>query len=255
MVKRLADRTVIVTGGGAGIGYAATHRFAEEGANLVVADRDRTAGERVVAEVRDRGIDAIFVATDVALESDVRALVKATVDRFGKLDGAFNNAGVAQSHKPLHEISGAEWQRVIDVDLTGVFWCLKYEIEAMLEHGGGSIVNTASGLGVVAMPIASDYVAAKHGVIGLTRSAALDYAKKGIRVNAIMPGLTMTPIVETAMKDAAYASSFDALIGHHPIGRGAEPREIAEAALWLLSNEASYVTGSALAVDGGYTAH
>lgn len=254
MTRSLQDRAIIVTGGGAGIGRAASQAFAKAGANVVIADLDEAGGNETAALIEADGGTAMFLRTDVAKEADVAALVDRTVDRFGKLDGAFNNAGIAQSHKVLHEISGAEWQRVIDVDLTGVFWCLKYEITAMLKSGGGSIVNTSSGLGVVAMPITSDYTAAKHGVMGLTRAAALDYADKNIRVNAVLPGLTMTPIVEKALTDPAFVKNFEALVGRHPIGRAASPEEIAKGALWLLSDDASYVTGTSLAIDGGYTA-
>jgi NAD(P)-dependent dehydrogenase (short-subunit alcohol dehydrogenase family) len=243
-----------VTGGGAGIGRAASLCFADAGATVIVADFDIAAGEETASMIERTGAQAVFVRTDVSQEGEVKELVATTVERFGKLDGAFNNAGIAQSHKPLHEISGAEWQRVIDVDLTGVFWCMKYEITAMLETGRGAIVNTSSALGVVAMPITSDYTAAKHGVMGLTRAAAIDYAERGIRVNAVLPGITMTPIVEKALTDAAFAQNFDGLVRRHPIGRAATPTEIAMGARWLLSDEAAYVTGTSLALDGGYTA-
>jgi NAD(P)-dependent dehydrogenase (short-subunit alcohol dehydrogenase family) len=254
MPKILEDRTVIVTGGGAGIGRAACLCFSDGGAKVVIADLDETNGRETLALIEQQSGTAMFIRTDVSQEADVKALVDETVKRFGRLDGAFNNAGIAQSHKLLHKISGSEWQRVIDVDLTGVFWCMKYEIAAMLETGGGAIVNTSSALGAVAMPITSDYTAAKHGVMGLTRAAAVDYGNQKIRVNAILPGITMTPIVQKALKDAAFAQNFDALVARHPIGRAASPEEIAMGARWLLSDEAAYVTGSGLALDGGYTA-
>ena len=209
MERTLEGCAIIVTGAGGGIGRAASLIFAGAGARVVVSDIDVANGEETVKQISKQGGTAKFVQTDITDETSVAALVDRTVSAYGKLDGAFNNAGIAPSHKPFHDISAAEWQRVIDVDLTGAFLCMKHEIAAMLQTGGGSIVNTASALGVVAVPSASDYIAAKHGVIGLTKSAAVDYGYRNIRVNAVLPGLIMTPLVSEALRDPEYASHFE----------------------------------------------
>lgn len=254
MDKELDGRAIIVTGAGGGIGRAASLAFAAAGANVVVSDLDEKGGLETVEQVNAQGGKALFIKTNVSDEGSVANMVEKTVARFGRLDGAFNNAGIAQSHKPLHQISLEEWNRVIAVDLTGVFLCMKYEIEAMLKHGGGAIVNTASVLGVVAMPIAGDYTAAKHGVIGLTKAAAVDYGTKGIRVNSVLPGLIMTPIVVEALRDPGYAAQFEDIKARHLVGRPGQPSEVAAAAKWLLSDAASFVTGHSMNVDGGWTA-
>lgn len=254
MTSTLKGKTIIVTGGGSGIGRAACLHFAADGANVVVADRDAAAGDETQRMIADNGGMGLFIGTDVTTEGDVAALVEHSVARFGALHGAFNNAGVAQTHKALHEIETAEWSKVIAVDLTGVFWCMKYEIRAMLATGGGSIVNTSSGLGVVGMPFASDYAAAKHGVIGLTKAAASDYATAGIRVNAVLPGVTRTPIVDAAMRDPTFAENFEALMSRIPMRGMATSIDIAEGARWLLSDAAKFITGVSLPIDGGYTA-
>jgi NAD(P)-dependent dehydrogenase (short-subunit alcohol dehydrogenase family) len=254
MDKELDGRAIVVTGAGGGIGRAASLSFAAAGAKVVVSDRDEKGGEETVEQIVSQGQTALFVRTDVANEDSVAGMVEMALTKFGRLDGAFNNAGIAQSHKALHEISLEEWQRVIDIDLTGVFLCMKYEIEAMLKHGGGSIVNTSSILGVVGMPIAGEYTAAKHGVIGLTKAAAVDYGTRGIRVNAVLPGLIMTPIVVEALRAPAYASHFDEIKAKHLVGRPGQPEEVAAAAKWLLSDAASFATGHSMAVDGGWTA-
>lgn len=254
MTDALKGKTIIVTGGGSGIGQAACLHFAADGANVVIADRDMAAGIETERIITERGGTSLFVKADVTIEEEIAALVEQSVARFGSLEGAFNNAGVAQTHKALHEIETAEWSKVIAVDLTGVFWCMKYEIKAMLATGGGSIVNTSSGLGVVGMPFASDYAAAKHGVIGLTKAAASDYATAGIRVNAVLPGVTRTPIVDAAMQDPTFAENFAALMSRVPMGGMATPTDIAEGARWLLSDAAKYITGVSLPIDGGYTA-
>jgi NAD(P)-dependent dehydrogenase (short-subunit alcohol dehydrogenase family) len=253
MDNELEGRSIIVTGAGGGIGRAASLCFAAAGASVVVADMDEKSGQETVEEIAAQGGDARFVKTDVADEDSVASLVETVLTTYGKLDGAFNNAGIAQSHKPLHEISLGEWQRVIDVDLTGVFLCMKYEIEAMLKRGRGAIVNTASVLGVVGMPITGDYTAAKHGVIGLTKAGAVDYGTRNIRVNAVLPGLIMTPIVAEALRDPGYAARFEQIKAQHLVGRPGQPEEVAAAAKWLLSDAASFVTGHSMAVDGGWT--
>jgi 2,5-dichloro-2,5-cyclohexadiene-1,4-diol dehydrogenase 1 len=242
-------KSFIVTGGGTGIGRSACILLARAGARVLVADRNSSAGEQTCSLITAEGGTSFFVSTDISKESEVAAMVKAAVDQFGRLNGAFNNAGIAHAGKALHQISALEWQTMMDVNLSGMFFCMKYEISAMLASGGGSIVNTSSGFGIVGFASGSDYTAAKHGVIGLTRAAALDYATQGIRVNAIMPGGTITPLTKEF-----FTSNYDTIIARHPIGRFAEPDEIAAGARWLLSDEASYITGGILAIDGGYTA-
>lgn len=254
MRRSLHNKVIIVTGGGSGIGRAAADLFAREGARIVIADRDAESGREAAEEIAGSGGMAEFITTDVADERDVAALVDAVDRRYGRLDGAFNNAGIAQSHRPLHEIDGDAWSRVINVNLSGTFYCMKYELALMLRGGKGAIVNTSSVWGAVGAPAAGEYAASKHGVIGLTRAAALDYAKANIRVNAILPGLVMTPILSAAMKNPTYAAGLQALIARIPRGRGAQPDEVVEGARWLLSDQASYVTGAAFSIDGGFTA-
>jgi NAD(P)-dependent dehydrogenase (short-subunit alcohol dehydrogenase family) len=254
MTGVLFGKTIIITGASSGIGRASAQNFAAAGANVVVADRDEPGGAETVKLVVENGGIAHFVATDVANEDSVAALVDAAVAKYGKLDGAFNNAGIAGAAKRVHETSLAEWQHTLSINLTGIFLCMKYEITAMLKTGGGSIVNTSSGLGVVGMPSVAGYIAAKHGVIGLTKSAGIDYGLLGIRVNAILPGLTLTPSVTNLLNEPAYAEQYEAIRARHPIGRPAQPDEIAEGAKWLLSDASSYVTAASLPVDGGYIA-
>lgn len=246
----LSGRIIIVTGGGSGIGQAAAVLFAQRGASVMVADVNETGGRKTVAAIEGNGGRADFLRSDISQESEVEALVKATVARFGGLNGAFNNAGMNVSSVRLAETSLENWRKVIEVNLTGVFLCLKHQIAYMELHGGGSIVNTASGAGLVGIVNSSGYVASKHGVVGLTRAAAIDYATKGIRVNAVAPGGTETPMVAMALENPEVAA---ALTAGHPIGRLGQPGEIAEAAAWLLSDAASFVTGVILPVDGGYT--
>ena len=170
------------------------------------------------------------------------------------MDGAFNNAGLEQCALPLHELTTEQWERALRVDLTSVFWCIKYQVLAMMKTGGGSIVNTASSLGQVAIQNASEYITAKHGVIGLTRAAAADYGSKGIRVNAVLPGIIRTPMISRLTEDERFSAFFEKLKDRHPIGRFGEPAEIGEAVKWLLSDAASFMNGAAMAVDGGYLA-
>lgn len=249
MAGIVEGKSIIVTGGGAGIGRAACLLLAQGGAKVVVADLDDAAGEETSALISAEGGTSFFIRTDISIEKNAIEMVDAAVNRFGKLDGAFNNAGISHAGKIMHELTAEDWHRMMDVNLTGLFYCMKYEITAMLGTGGGSIVNTSSGLGVVGFPTGSEYSAAKHGVIGLTRSAALEYGTQGIRVNALLPGATLTPLTQEF-----FNVNRDLILGRHPIGRFAQPDEIAYSARWLLSDEASYVTGSAMAVDGGYTA-
>jgi len=248
----LTDRVIIVTGGGSGIGQATARLLASRGARVVVADMNEAGGRGTVEAIRAVGGLAAFVRTNVADEDDVQAMVSFAVAEFGALHGAFNNAGRSSSGAPLTNMSLAAWRQVIDVNLTGVFLCMKHEIDHMLRNGGGAIANTSSGAGVVGFPHAIDYVASKHGVVGLTRAAAADYSNQGIRINAILPGGVDTPMLNSAMgNDPVVRRAVEQGL---PIRRLAQPAEMAEAAAWLLSDAASYVTGAAFAIDGGYTA-
>ncbi|WP_422061472.1 SDR family NAD(P)-dependent oxidoreductase [Sphingopyxis sp.] len=252
MPAALSGKVVIVTGAAGGIGHDASLVLGRAGARLVLTDVAVAGGEAAAAAVRDEGGDAIFVAADLASEADIAALVDQAVAHYGRLDGAFNNAGVEQRGKPLDELTLDEWNRAIAIDLTAVFLCIKYQVRAMLASGGGAIVNTASSLGQVAIPGAGEYVAAKHGVVGLTRAAGADYAARGVRVNAVLPGIVNTPMISRLSDDPAFSAMFDRIRARHPIGRFGEPSEIGEAVAWLLSDAASFMNGAAVAVDGGY---
>lgn len=248
----LAGKSIIVTGAGGGIGQATCLVLAAAGARLVVSDVAEAAGQETTEAVKALGGDAVFVAADLASEEAIASLVAKTVETYGRLDGAFNNAGVEQRNKPLADLTLAEWQRAIDIDLTAVFLCVKYQVKAMLETGGGSIVNTASSLGQVGLAGASEYCAAKHGVIGLTRAAGADYGPHGIRVNAVLPGITRTPMIARLSEDPQLSAVFDRLRSRHSMGRFGEPSEIGESVKWLLSDDASFMNGAAVACDGGY---
>jgi len=252
MTGILQGKTLIVTGAGGGIGRAASMVLAAAGANVLVSDIAEGTGQATVDAVQKAGGTALFVKADLASEGDVRALVERAVSAYGRLDGAFNNAGLEQCAIPLHELTTEQWERALRVDLTSVFWCLKYQVLAMLATGGGAIVNTASSLGQVAIQNASEYITAKHGVVGLTRAAAAEYGSRGIRVNAILPGIIRTPMIARLTEDARFSAFFDKLKERHSIGRFGEPSEIGEAVKWLLSDAASFMNGAAMACDGGY---
>lgn len=254
MTDRLLDFTgkvALITGGSAGIGRAAAILFARQGAKVVIGDID-PKGAETVATIQETGGDALFVPTDVTSSEQVRQLVASAVARYGALNCAFNNAGVLPNQRLLAETEEAEFDRTIAVDLKGVFLCMKYEIQYMLGHGGGAIVNTASIAGVIADVGISAYVAAKHGVIGLSKAAGIEYASRRIRINALAPGL-----VETGMTKAWLEDSFirGRCLGNTPIGRVSQPEEMAGMVLFLCSNLASYTAGQTFVLDGGYTAH
>ena len=247
---RLQDKVVVVTGGNAGIGRAAALLFAQEGARVAVAAQREDEGRAVTERIVRDGGQAIFVRTDVAVADDHRTLIEKTVDAFGRLALAFNNAGTEQFGQTIVKLAEDEWDRVLAVNLKGVFLGLKYQIPAMLASGGGAIVNTSSVGGLVATPGLSAYQASKHGVIGLTKVAAMECAGQNIRVNAICPGGTRSEMFERWTSDPAVHAQ---VLAAHPIGRFSDPAEQAEAALFLLSDAASFITGVALPVDGGLT--
>lgn len=243
----------LVTGAASGIGRAAAVLFAREGAAVTVADINREQGEAVVREIETAGGRAIFVEADVTNEPTVANMVARTVEAFGGLDMALNNAGGPGRYANVEAVTPDDWRRVVDLNMTSVWLCMKHEIPAMEARGGGAIVNTASRNGDSAAPNLFGYTATKHGVIGMSRSAALDYAAKGIRVNALQPGFTMTPMVEMAMKGSGMIAA-GGIEQRVPMKRWGRPEEPAEAAVWLCSPRASYVTGTTLIVDGGVAA-
>lgn len=244
-------RVAIVTGASSGIGRTSALFYAREGAKVVVSDLNKDGGQETVRMIQAAGGDAIFVKTDVADPSDCEDLVKKTVEKFGRLDLACNNAGIGGESNMTADYSVDGWQKVIDVNLSGVFYCMKYEIAEMLKTGGGAIVNMASILGQVGFASAPAYVAAKHGVVGLTRDAALEYASKGIRVNAIGPAFISTPLISALESNP---EAYNNLVSLHPLGRLGKPEEVAELVVWLSSNRASFITGAYYPVDGGYLA-
>jgi NAD(P)-dependent dehydrogenase (short-subunit alcohol dehydrogenase family) len=252
MTMELQGKVAIVTGGTSGIGRDTAILFAKAGAKVVVAGRREPEGKETVDLVHANGGDGFFVKTDVSRTADVQALVNKTVEKFGHLDIAFNNAGIEGSLSPIVEQSEEDWDRTIDINLKGTWLCLKYEIQQMLKQGGGgAIVNMASVAGLIGSAGFATYCASKHGVIGLTKSAALETARQGIRVNVVCPAVIETPMGERifgAPEIRPYA------IGLHPIGRFGTPTEVAEAVLWMCSARASFMTGHSLILDGGFMA-
>lgn len=249
---RFESKVVVVTGATSGIGEATSRRLAAEGAAVVLGARSKDVGEQLAADIRATGGRALFVPTDVTVESEVAALVRAAVDEFGRLDGAFNNAGAVSAFGAVQDIDGSSWSAEIELNLTGVFYGMKHQVPAILASGGGAILNNASNLGVVGMGSVSPYVAAKHGVVGLTKAVALENAAQGIRVNAIASGAVDTPAFRSTM--GATPEGEAQIAGLHPMGRISKPEEIAAFAAFLLSDEASFITGANLSIDGGFTA-
>lgn len=243
----MKNKAVIVTGAASGIGEATAKLFAEHGAKVVVSDIDEGGGRKVVEAIKKAGGEAMFVKTDVSDAADMKALVAATVEAYGGLDAAINNAGISGMQAGVAELSEADWEQTINVNLNGVFYGMKYQIEAMLQRGGGSIVNVSSILGSVGFEGAAAYVAAKHGLLGLTKVAALEYSGHGVRVNAVGPAFIDTPLL-AALDD----NMKKMLVGMHPIGRLGRSEEVAELIFWLASDKASFVTGSYHPIDGGY---
>ncbi len=253
MAGLLAGKVALVTGGASGIGRATALAMAREGARVVVADVAEAGGAETVQRIAAAGGQAVFQRADVAEPDDVEALVRCAVETYGRLDCAFNNAGIEGAVAAPHEYPDDVFDRVIAVNLKGVWLCLKAEVRQMLAQGGGAIVNTASAAGLVGAPTISAYDASKHGVVGLTKSFALAYARQGIRVNAVCPGIIRTPMVERSFlaRDPNAAARLEA---SEPVGRLGTPEEVAEAVVWLCSDAASFVTGVALPVDGGMVA-
>ncbi|CAN5411023.1 SDR family NAD(P)-dependent oxidoreductase [soil metagenome] len=249
-MKWIEDKVAIVTGSGSGIGKAIATVLAMEGAKVVVSDIDESGGNDTVKVINDMGGTAFFISSDTSKPSDQQSLVDQTVKYYGGLHIACNNAGIGGPTLPVGEYPIEGWDKVISINLSGVFYGMRYQLPAMMKSGGGSIVNIASILGLVGFELSSAYVAAKHGVIGLTQNAAIEYAAKNIRVNAICPGFINTPLLGKNLDSAM----IDSLIALHPIGRLGKAEEVAELALWLCSSKASFVTGSYYTIDGGYTA-
>lgn len=246
-------QVVLITGAAGGIGRAAVLAFARSGAHVVAVDLDEAGAQRAAESARATGAEALALQADVASSASVRAMVAGAVARFGRLDAAFNNAGVELQGVPTHEADEDLFDRTIAINLKGVFLCMKYQLRQMLAQGGGGvIVNTASVAGLVGAATMPAYAASKHGVVGLTKSAALEYAKRGIRVNAVCPGVIRTAMTERAVAQRPEREAF--INNLHPMGRIGEPEEIAATALWLCSPAASFITGHALAVDGGMLA-
>jgi NAD(P)-dependent dehydrogenase (short-subunit alcohol dehydrogenase family) len=250
MGKSFKNKVAIVTGGAAGIGRAAAIAFADNGANVVVADWKKD--NQTLDAIKALGGEAIFVKCDVSKSADVKALVEKTIATYGRLDFAFNNAGIEGATGATADCTEENWDRTLDINLKGVFLCMKYQIPEMLKHGKGAIVNCASVAGLVGFQGLPAYVASKHGMVGLTKTAALEYATSGIRVNAVCPGVIRTEMIDRLTgKDPEAEKQFESM---EPVGRMGAPEEIADAVIWLCSDASSFVTGQAIAVDGGFVA-
>ncbi|MDB5970125.1 MAG: family oxidoreductase [Hydrocarboniphaga sp.] len=248
----LSNKVVLVTGGSTGIGRAIAIAFAEAGAKLVIAARNADKGNEVARFIGQAGGECLYVKTDVSKSADVSELLRKTIDRYGRLDCAINNAAV-EGQKGFLDWTEAEWDEMVDINLKGVWLCMKNEITAMLEQGGGAIVNISSVAGLIGFPLHAPYVAAKHGVMGLTKAASVEFAKQGIRVNTICPGTILTPMLEQGF--ANNRANAELATAMTPMGRLGQPHELAAAALWLCSGQSSFVTGATLSVDGGWSQH
>jgi NAD(P)-dependent dehydrogenase (short-subunit alcohol dehydrogenase family) len=251
MAGRFIGRSILVTGSGSGIGRAAALLFAGEGGRVAVVDQDENEAQATADSIRQNGGEALAIGADVSREADCRGMVERALAAYGRLDVAFNNAGIGASGFAVADEEEVAWSRLIDVNLKGIFLAMKYEIPTMVGAGGGAIVNTASVAGLVGERGIGAYSASKHGVVGLTRTAALDYIGQGVRINAVCPGATRTRMLANWFQDPKVESF---ILSRHPIGRIAEPEEIARAVLFLASDDASFIVGQALAVDGGLTA-
>jgi len=252
MPRRLDSKVALVTGGASGIGRATALTFAREGAKLVIADMNEEGGQQTVHLITEKGGEAIFVKTDVSKAVEVQALISKAVETYGRLDCAHNNAGIAGGVRALSaDYPEERWHQVIAVNLTGVWLCMKYELAQMRSQGSGAIVNTASAAGLVGGRGMSAYVASKHGVVGLTKTAALEYAQQGIRVNCVCPGVIQTPMTKRGLNDPELRAR---LIASEPMGQVGTPEEVAEAVVWLCSDAASFVTGHTMTIDGGFVA-
>ena len=249
---QLDGKVALITGAGSGIGRASALVFAREGAKVALADIVVEGGEETVRMVKEAAGEAFFIKADVSNAADVEAMVNTVVETYGRIDCAYNNAGIEGQLASTDEYAEDMFDKVIGINLTGVWLCMKYELPHMLKQGSGAIVNTASGAGLIGVAGMSAYVASKHGVVGLTKTAALEYAKSGIRVNAVCPGLIQTPMVERITN--GHPQLGEALVAAEPIGRTVRPEEIAESVVWMCSDAASFVTGHAMSVDGGFVA-
>lgn len=249
-MKMLENKVSIITGGGSGIGKATAMLFAENGSKVVISDIDEDNGKKVVKEIKEKGGEAIFVKADVSKPEDSERTVNTAKNEFGKLDIAINNAGIGGDQELIGDYPIDSWQNVININLSGVFYGMKYQLPAMVENGSGSVVNVASILGKVGFETSSAYVAAKHGVIGLTKNAGLEYGGENVRINAVGPGFIKTPLLEENLDE----ETMNQLVGLHPVGRLGEPEEVAELLLWLASDKASFANGTYYPIDGGYLA-
>ena len=249
MNLQLKDKVALITGGASGIGQASALLLAKEGAKVVIVDVSEAESEATVQEIKNSGGEACFIKADVSNSKDVASLLQKTVETFGRLDIAHNNAGIEGKPSATHDCEEATWDQVLAINLKGVWLCMKHEIPQMLKQGGGVIVNTASSAGLVGLAGMSAYSASKHGVLGLTKTAALEYAKHNIRINAICPGFIETPMTERNQKDIN-----EQLIPRVPNKRWGTPEEIAQAVVWLCSDAASFMVGHAMTVDGGWVA-